>query len=1465
LSTLWTRHLERPSATCRRTRQWFAGVTAEWSHGRPPVISRFKRITRRPGRFATRRHRTSTVTIFIANIAEHEGAWTALDATPLFNLQKTAGAIASQIIRQRTAELFGVTWLRDEAGIPRIQGFDVSLRNRLSPRTQQILDKAISAGLNVLNRDDWVKAQRTSREGKAACGNDPDAAAWAIDMLLAEGVTYETVMLSLRNAAELRIENHAQALTDRAWINVNYGSAPVIASELPAWRARVATGLVNHVPPGATGQITNEVSSSSTATHKTLSPEDWKRLDTAMSVDTRSPAEITDDRAHEALLLVGRKNSTWREKDLLIALLDADFLLAEARVRASAFLAGPEAVRLLGIDDNPNDELRIRWDDQPVYASSETLEKERRLLAAAREGVGKMGSLVSEEQFTEILTQMAARNIPISPDSDQYEMLRAFLCEGNQISLAAGQAGSGKSAGVKAYALALNAGYLALDAGYLGTSAAVSAGGVTHLKVVGCALAANAAENLERESDVTALSIAMLTSRLAAGSVVLDPGAIVIVDEASQASTAQLVELWEYVERADGRLVLTGDPRQMQSVEAGGLYATLINDTPDACTFLDETQRQQNEQERAILACLHDRGELQPRSIKALQRQGVDKKIDLETLRGVGAIKQWYYANDRIKFHETTDDAAAAIATSYWDKVDARGGDGAAALVMARSNQEIRLLDTAIVTQAVARGHLDPTAVVECGHRSFLVGQRVVTRKIDRAAGVLNGYVGTVQGVETVVDGWVVELSSPSVYATTRTVREEVAVGDPATVAFSASRIAGEKKNAALELQRRTAHLERAQNRLKSARDYEDSLRSRGVGDKARARLAVARTPASETKAQAGVKRAGTTVKKARAAAALAETLVAERRGQFDAALRWNAWAKTLPLRGGDIEMVVAGVSEKGREERLVIELGDGTKRLLPAKFVERHLDSGYALTTQRAQGQTVDSGMQYGEISYVGMSRGRQSNEAHLVVPPIDLASIQSERANLAETHEWLKAKMGPPAADDFLTASANQLRAGLPNPKAQLNDRLSVTMDVAADVVRSRIARDVAQANQLGERRVAVTKTREMAAELSDAVVRELIRSGEGTVLPVKMGDHHWVRNMPVILARGDLEGLRHGETYFVAALSKGAMVVETSEGRRVQLTTAQVLDHLDSGLAVTSARAQEGTDASSLVVVAAGLCDYDLGWLEQQSLSAEIVLTDPEVAAEHAYRLACDAKVTEILDNEIREDKRAYSATHLLNNQGEEIGLTSLQAEIRITAGAVNEVRSCEPREVARHDIERDMIGVRRRRRELEVLSRGDDDELAEDREDAVRGLVASDEQLADLDERYQVITGNAPDSDPAVAMELLASAERHAADLARFAEAEKRLTRYTQARVTVAIKSPRPYHRQLKVDPDLDIAEAESRRQELLVFLEEYRTKWGITDLNSLLGTQPESGIQLEEWAVAASELGTLDDLSYQHTR
>jgi hypothetical protein len=1410
-----------------------------------------------------RRHHISTVTIFIANIAEHEGAWTALDAKPLFNLQKTAGAIASQIIRQRTTELFGVAWLRDEAGVPRIEGFDASLRNRLSPRTQQILDKAISSGLDVLDRDQWVRAQRTSREGKAACGNDPDAAAWAIDMLVAEGITYDTVMLSLHKAAELRSENHAHALTDRAWINANYGPAPVTASELPTWRARVAAGLADHAARGKTGQITDEVSST-TATYRTLSPEDWKRLDTAMSVDTRSPAEITDDRAHEALLSVGRKNSTWREKDLLIALLDADFPLVEARVRASAFLAGPEAVRLLGIDDNPSDELRIRWDDQPVYASSETLEKERRLLTAAREGLNKMGALVTEEQFAEILTQMAAEKMPISPDSDQYEMLRAFLREGNQISLAAGQAGSGKSAGVKAYALALDAGYLALDAGYLGTSAAESLDGVTHLKVVGCALAANAAEHLERESEVTAFSIAMLTSRLATGSVVLDPGAIVIIDEASQASTAQLVELWEHVERADGRLVLTGDPRQLQSVEAGGLYATLINDTPGACTFLDETQRQQNEQERAILACLHDRGELEPRSIAALRRQGVDKKIDLDTLRGVGAIKNWYYANDRIKFHETTDAAAAAIATSYWDTVDARGGDGSAALVMARSNQEIRLLDNAVVSEAVTRGHLDPTAVVEFGHRSFLVGQRVVTRKIDRAAGVLNGYVGTVQGVETVVDGWEVELSSPSVYATTRTVREEAAVGDPATVAFSVSRVASEKKNAALALQRRSAHLERAQRRLKSARDYEDSLRSRGVGDKARARLAAARTPAGEAKAQAAVKRAGAIFKKAQAAAALAETLVAERRDQFDAALRWSAWAQTLPLRGGDIEMVVAAVSEKGREERLVIELGDGTKRLLPAKFVEHHLDSGYALTTQRAQGQTVDSGVEYGRISYVGMSRGRQSNEAHLVVPPINPESIESERANLAETNEWLKAKMGPSAADDFLITSANQLRAGVFNPKAQLDDRLSVTMDVAAEVARSRIARDVAQANQLGERRVAVTKTREMAAELSDAVVRELIRNGEGTVLPVKMGDHHWVRNMPVIL-RGELEGLRHGETYFVAALSKGAMVIETSEGRRVQLTATQVRDQLCSGLAVTCARAQEGTDASSLVVVAAGLCDYDFEWLENQSLSAEIVLTDPEVAGEHAYRLACDAKVTEILDNEVKEDKRAYSATHLLNNQGEEIGLSSLQAEIRITAGAVNEVRSFEPREVARHDIERDMIGVRRRRRELEDLSRGDDDELAEDREDAKLGLVALDEELADLDQRYEVITGKAPDSDPAVATELLTSAERHAADLARFAEAGKRLTRYTQARVTVAIKSPRPYHRQLKVDPDLDIAVAEARRQELLVLVEEFRTRWGVSDLNSVLGKTPEAGIQLEEWAVVASELGTLDDLSYQHTR
>ena len=69
----------------------------------------------------------------------------------------------------------------------------------------------------------------------------------------------------------------------------------------------------------------------------------------------------------------------------------------------------------------------------------------------------------------------------------------------------------------------------------------------------------------------------------------------------------------------------------------------------------------------------------------------------------------------------------------------------------------------------------------------------------------------------------------------------------------------------------------------------------------------------------------------------------------------------------------------------------DGAGVRLPAAYVAEHVDLGYATTTHRAQGITVDTSHTLAdpatsrEALYVAMTRGRDANHAYLTEPAGD------------------------------------------------------------------------------------------------------------------------------------------------------------------------------------------------------------------------------------------------------------------------------------------------------------------------------------------------------------------------------------------------------------------------------------------------------------------------------------------------
>lgn len=122
--------------------------------------------------------------------------------------------------------------------------------------------------------------------------------------------------------------------------------------------------------------------------------------------------------------------------------------------------------------------------------------------------------------------------------------------------------------------------------------------------VHGAALAGIAANRLQRDADIPAVTITRFLRYLAEHPDRLNAGSVVVVDEAAMVGTRALATIIDHTARSNSKLVLVGDAHQLPEIEAGGLFATLA-DQLGAIT-LAENRRQEHGWERAALAELRD-------------------------------------------------------------------------------------------------------------------------------------------------------------------------------------------------------------------------------------------------------------------------------------------------------------------------------------------------------------------------------------------------------------------------------------------------------------------------------------------------------------------------------------------------------------------------------------------------------------------------------------------------------------------------------------------------------------------------------------------------------------------------------------------------------------------------------------------------------------------------------------------
>ena len=234
--------------------------------------------------------------------------------------------------------------------------------------------------------------------------------------------------------------------------------------------------------------------------------------------------------------------------------------------------------------------------------------------------------------------------------------------------------------------------------------------------VIGTALAARAAAELEASAGIRAQTIASLLADLD------DPEhgrlparCVLVVDEAGMVGTRTLARLIDHAADAHAKVVLVGDPRQLPEIDAGGLLRGLgTRLTPIRLT---QNRRQHDPWERAALSAL--RGGHVDTALAAYQDH--DRIVTGPTAPGVRdqMVADWWAAHLR-------GDRVLMLA-GRWSDVDD---------LNARARQRV---DTA--------GQLSGPALTVDG-RPYQTGDRIMTLRNQRRLGVRNGTPATITHID---------------------------------------------------------------------------------------------------------------------------------------------------------------------------------------------------------------------------------------------------------------------------------------------------------------------------------------------------------------------------------------------------------------------------------------------------------------------------------------------------------------------------------------------------------------------------------------------------------------------------------------------------------------------------------------------------------------------------------------------
>jgi Ti-type conjugative transfer relaxase TraA len=248
------------------------------------------------------------------------------------------------------------------------------------------------------------------------------------------------------------------------------------------------------------------------------------------------------------------------------------------------------------------------------------------------------------------------------------------------------------------------------------TRAAWEAAGWT---VKGAALSGVAAENLTDSSGIPARTIASYEMAWKRERDQLTANDVLVIDEAGMVGTRQLARVLEAAANAHAKVVLVGDPEQLQAIEAGAAFRGIIGEVGAA--ELNEVRRQNH----------------------SWQRDATQQFAKGATADALAT----YTSHDAVVHSRTHDDARSALVALWAHDGKYRPEDGR--LMLAYTRDDVRRLNELARAFRHGRGELGHTEKIETelGKREFAVGDRLYFLRNEYSLGVKNGSLGTIEAL----------------------------------------------------------------------------------------------------------------------------------------------------------------------------------------------------------------------------------------------------------------------------------------------------------------------------------------------------------------------------------------------------------------------------------------------------------------------------------------------------------------------------------------------------------------------------------------------------------------------------------------------------------------------------------------------------------------------------------------------